>query len=77
MINSEDFIKNFKEQLVEPTSVKINESTEFRSLDQWDSLTAMAVQVMIADSYKVELSVDEFRSFNTIKDLIVFIEKSI
>lgn len=77
MINRSEFIENFKEQFIEPEVISVNENTEFRHIDDWDSLTGMAIQVMIADNYKVDLTVDKFKSLNTVGDIINYIDSNI
>lgn len=63
-----DFIALFAEQLMDQ-DVDLSKDTKFRDLEDWDSLTAMAVLTMIEDSYKVKISVEQFKEFITIEDL--------
>lgn len=63
-----DFIALFAEQLIDE-DVNLSKDTKFRDLEDWDSLTAMAVLTMIEDNYKVKISVEQFKKFITIEDL--------
>lgn len=72
MINKNNFIKKIQEQFVE--DINIDESTKFRDLDAWDSLTGMAIQIFIKDDYDIDLSVSEFKLLNTIGDIFDFVE---
>lgn len=68
MINQEIFIDNLKNQMLDaPDDVNFN--TVFRDLETWDSLTAMAVIVMINDEYGVKISDEKFAELKTIKDI--------
>ena len=64
-----DFIKDFREQLEDPTSRDISMDTPFRSIPTWDSLTGMAVQMMIKDKYNAFIPDEEFKRSITINDL--------
>lgn len=76
MVNKIEFIEKFKEQFVEPEIININENTEFRQLDDWDSLTGMAIQVMIQDDYNVELTIDKFKTLLTVGEVFEFIKET-
>lgn len=47
----------------------IAESTIFRDLDEWDSLTALSLIAMVDDEYSIKLTGDDIKSSVTIKDL--------
>ena len=69
----ENFIKNFAEQLLDQDENCISGETIFRNLDDWDSLTAMAVIAMIEDEYHVKISDDAFKKLMTVQDVYNFI----
>ena len=71
----EIFIKNFTNQLLKPDDQKITAETIFRDLDDWDSLTAMAVIAMIEDIYFIKISDEDFINLKTIQQLYNFITK--
>ena len=56
----ENFITNFANQLLDQEEKNISAETIFRELDDWDSLTAMAVIAMIEDEYCVKISYEDF-----------------
>jgi acyl carrier protein len=64
-----DFANQFQD--IEISSVKFQ--TEFRQLSTWDSLTGMAVLVMIEEKYNVEISPADFRNLKTVEDVYKFI----
>lgn len=64
-----EFIQNFADQLDDTDVNVLTPETRFRELDEWSSLTALTVMAMCSDEYDVELTADEMRGANTIKDL--------
>lgn len=71
----EKFIKNFTNQMLNQDYQKISAETIFRDLDDWDSLSAMAVIAMIEDIYFIKISDEEFINLKTIQQLYNFITK--
>jgi acyl carrier protein len=69
----ENFIKNFATQLLDQEINNISAETIFRDLDDWDSLTAMAVIAMVEDEYGVKISDDDFEKLKTIQDMYDFV----
>jgi len=63
------FIKNFLYQFEEVPTETITEETNFRDLENWDSLAALAVVAMIDDDYGVALSFAEMKKCNTLSEL--------
>ena len=68
-----DFIAHFADQLLDLNSKNISGETIFRDLDDWDSLTAMAVIAMVGDEYGVKISDDDFKNLKTIQEVYDFI----
>ena len=70
------FISHFREQfdLIED-DVVIAPDTEFRSLEDWDSLVALSVIAMADDEYNVELNGDDIRGATTVADLYAIVER--
>jgi acyl carrier protein len=69
----EKFIINFANQLLDADANELTANTLFRELDDWDSLTAMAVLAMISDEYKVKIDELAFRELKTIGDIYNFV----
>ena len=70
---TKQFIKDFTDQLLDQDQAGINAETKFRDLDDWDSLTAMAVIAMIEDKYGVKIETQDFAKLATIDELFTFI----
>ena len=49
-----DFIQNFANQFDETDASEFQATTEFRQLDEWSSLSSLAIISMIDDEYDVK-----------------------
>ena len=71
-----EFISKFAEALeIEDASV-LNESTEFRSLDEWDSLAYLNIIAMLDEEYDIQIENAEFKKLKTINDIVDYIESN-
>lgn len=52
-----DFIQNFANQFDETDASEFQATTEFRQLDEWSSLSSLAIISMIDDEYDVVINV--------------------
>lgn len=73
----EKFIENFAGQFEEIEVANIQADVEYKTLDTWDSLTAMSVQVMIEDEYKINITPEDFKSSATVLDLFELIKSKV
>jgi len=64
-----DFLKNFANQFDDTDASEITFETNFRELDEWSSLLALAVMNMIGKKYNVRLNPDEMKTAKTIQEL--------
>ena len=69
-----DFVKKFAEQFEETDSSEIQPDTEFKELEEWDSLTAMSVIAMVKTEYNKTITGKEIRSCDTVEDLFNLVE---
>ncbi|NML69385.1 acyl carrier protein [Chryseobacterium sp. RP-3-3] len=67
-----EFIRNFQLELENPDT-PIGLETEYNKESYWDSLTAMAVNVMIEDNYGLDIDPEQITSFKNINELYSFI----
>lgn len=65
----QDFIKKFAEQFDETDASEIKADTLFQELDEWDSMTAMAIIAFVKTEYGKTVTGREIRSCETVKDL--------
>jgi acyl carrier protein len=68
-----EFIVKFKEQFIDAESIEVNDSTLFRKIESYDSLTGMAILVMIQDEFDLIISEDIYKTLNTPKELFDYI----
>lgn len=64
-----EFIKNFANQFDDTDLSEFKPDTKFRDLEEWSSLTGLAIMNMIEKKYGVKLTVLELRKANTIEEL--------
>ena len=70
-----EFTQKFKEQYIDGKQIEMSPDTAFRQVGSWDSLTGMAVLVMIKDEYGIDIPVDKFKGLITVQDVYRFIFK--
>ena len=68
----EQFIAQFDD---EPTGVTMD--TDFRDIDDWDSLTALGVISMIDDEYNVKVSGEELKSSKSVRDVFNIVKTKV
>lgn len=68
-MESQEFIKNFAAQFDDTDASVFNLDTNFRELEEWSSLVALAALNMIYKKYDVKLSPDEMKKTNTVREL--------
>lgn len=64
-----EFISNFADQFDELDANVLTPETEFKQLDDWNSLVALSVIAMIDEEYDVTIKGDDIRNAKTIEDL--------
>jgi acyl carrier protein len=64
-----DFIRNFAVQFEDTAPELITEDTVFQELDEWSSLTVMAIVAFIKTRYDKSVTNAEIRSCETVKEL--------
>ena len=69
-----EFIKNFAEIFDDTPLNLFKPGTEYRQLDEWSSLHAMALDNMIEMNYAISLKADEIELTQTIQDLYDMIQ---
>lgn len=68
-----DFLKNFADQFDDTDYNEFTFETEFKQLEEWSSLNALAILNMIEKKYGVRLTQTEFRTISTIQELYDFL----
>ena len=64
-----EFIADFADQFDETELDEFKPETEYRDLDEWSSLTGLAILNMISKKYGVKITANEVKETNTIASL--------
>lgn len=64
-----EFISNFAEQFDDMDASALTPETEFKQLEDWNSLVALSVIAMVDEEYDVTIKGDDIRNAKTIEDL--------
>lgn len=70
----QQFIKNFAGEFDETPIEKFLPTTVYKSLDEWNSLTALSIVAMVDEVYNKTITGADLRNHSTIEDLANFIE---
>lgn len=74
-MNINKFLENFAEQFDDTPKEAFKPETQFRDLDEWDSLSALSVIAMIDEEYNIVISGSDLRNVSTIQDLFDLLSK--
>lgn len=69
-MNTEKFLESFAEALEIEDASTLSTSTEFRNLDEWDSLAYLNIIAMLDEEFDTQIENAEFKKFITIGDII-------
>ena len=64
-----DFVAKFAEQFDETDASEFKANTEFKTLIDWSSMTALSIIAMVDEEYGVAIKGDDIRNSETIEDL--------
>lgn len=64
-----EFIEKFAEAIEIDDANVLTPETEFRTLDEWDSLSYLSVLAMIDEEFDVQIDTPDFKQQKTIQDL--------
>ncbi|MFN9999006.1 MAG: acyl carrier protein [bacterium] len=67
--NIEAFVNMFANQFDETDEALFNSQTVFKDFDEWNSLIALSIIVMVDQEYSVKIDGDDIRSSDTIEEL--------
>lgn len=69
----EEFVKAFASEFDETPMEVFTPETEFKSLDEWNSLTALSIISMVDENLEKTITGADLRSHSTIADLYNYI----
>ena len=71
-MDKQKFIELFKET-IDMEDKEITGDVVFRELEEWDSLALLSVIAMIDDEYDIIIQGNDFKSLNTLNDIMTYI----
>ena len=72
-MNATEFIEKFCEALDMDAS-GLNAETEFRTLDEWDSISYLSVIAMMDEEYDIQIENADFKQLKTLGDIMNYID---
>ncbi|MFN4198152.1 MAG: acyl carrier protein [Flavobacterium sp.] len=63
-----EFVSALAEEL--ELEVEINESTDLKGLDDWDSMAAMILIGFVTNTFEVTLTAEDIKEISTVESLI-------
>lgn len=70
----QEFVANFAEQFDDTEMDVFTPETAFRELEEWGSLTGLAILNMIAKKYEVKITPAELKSVETVIALFELVQ---
>lgn len=70
----QEFVANFAEQFDDTEMDVFTPETAFRELEEWSSLTGLAILNMIAKKYEVKITPAELKSVETVITLFELVQ---
>ncbi|HPC26946.1 MAG: acyl carrier protein [Bacteroidales bacterium] len=68
-MNEIEFVKNFASIFDEIEDNELTMDTEFKDIDEWSSLTALALLAVIDEEYDVKLTNNDLKNSVTVRDI--------
>ena len=69
-----EFLSKFKEQYIDSESILLNADDNFRDIDSYDSLTGMAILVMIKDNFNIDITDEDYKNLHTVREVYNYIQ---
>ena len=70
----EEFIKNFYEILEDTEANEINQNTDYKNLDEWDSMTSLMLIAMVDEKYGKQVIGIDIKECLTLENLYARIQ---
>lgn len=72
-MNVQEFIEKFAEA-IDVEAGRLTPETEFRTLDEWDSLAYISVIAMMDEEYGIQVEMAQFKQLKTLGAVAEYIE---
>lgn len=73
----EEFVKLFADQFEDTDPSEITEDTYFRELDEWSSLTGLAVMNIISKKCNIKILPKEFKECEIVEDVYRLVQSKL
>ena len=73
-MDNKQFIDKFAESIELEDASNLQITTEFRSLDEWDSLAYLSVIAMLDEEFDLQIENTAFKQLKTLGDIIDYVE---
>jgi acyl carrier protein len=70
----DEFIENFYGILEDTEENEINQNTEYKTLDEWDSMTSLMLIAMVDEKYGKRVKGEDFKECLTLENLYTRIQ---
>ncbi|MDC1327114.1 MAG: acyl carrier protein [Flavobacteriales bacterium] len=70
----EEFIESFYDILDETEKNEINKNTDFKNLDEWDSMVTLMLIAMVDENYAKQISGTDLKESLTLENLFMRIQ---
>ena len=70
-----EFIEKFAEA-IDAEAEGLTAETEFRNLDEWDSVAYISVIAMMDEEYDIQIEMPTFKTLRTVGAIAEYIEKN-
>lgn len=70
----EEFIENFYGILDDTERDELNQNTDYKNLDEWDSMTTLMLIAMVDEKYGKQIKGDDIKECLTLENLYVRIQ---
>lgn len=70
----EEFIENFYGILDDTERDEINQNTDYKNLDEWDSMTSLMLIAMVDEKYGKQIKGEDIKECLTLENLYVRIQ---
>ena len=72
-----EFIENFGDQFDDTDPAEITAETYFRELEEWSSLTGLAVINATSKKFGVKISAEEFKACEMVEDVYNLVQSKL
>ncbi len=74
-MNVQDFIEKFAEA-IDVEASELTADTEFRNLEEWDSVAYISVIAMMDEEYDIQIEMPIFKTLKTLGAIAEYIENN-